>query len=288
MSDMKKLVFLSVIAVVAMVMASCGNKADQLQKQVDSLQTALQQQNGDYNRLNEFLAVVSEGLDSISAQENGLLARSPESPLPSREDMKKGLSHLKNTLQEQRERIAQMEKELAAGQGNIKNLRGIINALKEQIEAKDAQISDLLVQLEQSNISIEQLTTRVGNLTQQTVMQEVKIAEQEEVMAAQDQMLNEGFIKIASKKELKDAGLLSGGFLSKKKVDMSKVDQKLFQKVDIRNVTEIPIPSKKPVILSPNPAGSYRLEQGDNSTTLVITDPGKFWSVTNFLIIQTK
>ena len=81
---MKKLVFLSVIAVVAMVMASCGNKADQLQKQVDSLQTALQQQNGDYNRLNEFLAVVSEGLDSISAQENGLLARSPESPLPSR------------------------------------------------------------------------------------------------------------------------------------------------------------------------------------------------------------
>ena len=285
---MKKLVFLSVIAVVAMVMASCGNKADELQKQVDSLQTALQQQNGDYNRLNEFLAVVSEGLDSISAQENGLLARNPESPLPSRAEMKKGLSQLKNTLQEQRERIAQMEKELASGKGNIKNLKSIINALKEQIEAKDAQISDLLAQLEQSNISIEQLTTRVGNLTQQTVMQEVKIAEQEEVMAAQDQMLNEGFIKIASKKELKDAGLLAGGFLAKKKVDMSKVDQKLFQKVDIRNVTEIPIPSKKPVILSPNPAGSYRLEQGDNSTTLVITDPGKFWSVSNFLIIQTK
>jgi chromosome segregation ATPase len=286
---MKKLVFLSVVAVIAMVMASCGNKAEQLQQQVDSLQTALQQQTGDYNRLNEFLAVVSEGLDSISAQENGLLARNPESPMPSRAEMKKGLSQLKNTLQEQRERIAAMEKELAAGRGNIKNLKSIINALKEQIEAKDAQISDLLAQLEQSNISIEQLTTRVGNLTQQTVQQEVKIAEQEEVMAVQDKMLNEGFIKIASKKELKDAGLLAGGGLfSKKKVDMSKVDQKLFQKVDIRNVTEIPIPSKKPVILSPNPAGSYRLEQGDNSSTLIITDPGKFWSVSNFLIIQTK
>lgn len=286
---MKKLVFLSVVAVVAMVMASCGNKAEELQKQVDSLQTALHQQTGDYNRLNDFLAVVSEGLDSISAQENGLLARNPESPLPSRAEMKKGLSQLKNTLQEQRERIAAMEKELAAGRGNIKNLKSIINALKEQIEAKDAQISDLLAQLEQSNISIEQLTTRVGNLTQQTVQQEVKIAEQEEVMAVQDKMLNEGFIKIASKKELKDAGLLAGGGLfSKKKVDMSKVDQKLFQKVDIRNVTEIPIPSKKPVILSPNPAGSYRLEQGDNSSTLIITDPGKFWSVSNFLIIQTK
>jgi DNA repair exonuclease SbcCD ATPase subunit len=286
---MKKLVFLSVIAVVAMVMASCGNKAEELQKQVDSLQTALTERTGDYDRLNEFLAVVNEGLDSISVQENGLLVRNPESPLPSRAEMKKGLSELKNTLQTQRERIAKLEKDLAAGRGDISKLRGIINVLKEQIEAKDAQISDLLAQLEQSNISIEQLTTRVGNLTQQNVQQEVKIAEQEEVMAVQDQMLNEGFIKIASKKELKDAGLLSGGGLfSKKKVDMSKVDQKLFQKVDIRNVKEIPIPSKKPVILSPNPAGSYRLEQGDNSSTLIITDPGKFWSVSNFLIIQTK
>ena len=286
---MKKLVFLSVIAVVAMVMASCGNKAEELQKQVDSLQTALTERTGDYDRLNEFLAVVNEGLDSIAVQENGLLVRNPESPLPSRAEMKKGLSELKNTLQSQRERIAKLEKDLAAGRGDISKLRGIINMLKEQIEAKDAQISDLLAQLEQSNISIEQLTTRVGNLTQQNVQQEVKIAEQEEVMAAQDQMLNEGFIKIASKKELKDAGLLAGGGLfSKKKVDMSKVDQKLFQKVDIRNVKEIPIPSKKPVILSPNPAGSYRLEQGDNSSTLIITDPGKFWSVSNFLIIQTK
>lgn len=286
---MKKLVFLSVIAVVAMVMASCGNKAEELQKQVDSLQTALTERTGDYDRLNEFLAVVNEGLDSISVQENGLLVRNPESPLPSRAEMKKGLSELKNTLQTQRERIAKLEKDLAAGRGDISKLRGIINVLKEQIEAKDAQISDLLAQLEQSNISIEQLTTRVGNLTQQNVQQEVKIAEQEEVMAVQDQMLNEGFIKIASKKELKDAGLLSGGGLfSKKKVDMSKVDQKLFQKVDIRNVKEIPIPSKKPVILSPNPTGSYRLEQGDNSSTLIITDPGKFWSVSNFLIIQTK
>jgi uncharacterized membrane protein len=285
---MKKLVFLSVIAVVAMVMASCGNKAEELQKQVDSLQTALTERTGDYDRLNEFLAVVNEGLDSIAIQENGLLVRNPESPLPSRAEMKKGLSELKNTLQSQRERIAKLEKDLAAGRGDISKLRGIINVLKEQIEAKDAQISDLLAQLEQSNISIEQLTTRVGNLTQQNVQQEVKIAEQEEVMAVQDQMLNEGFIKIASKKELKDAGLLSGGFLAKKKVDMSKVDQKLFQKVDIRNVTEIPIPSKKPTILSPNPAGSYRLEQGNNSSTLIITDPGKFWSVSNFLIIQTK
>lgn len=286
---MKKFVFLSVVAIAAMGMTSCDNKSEALQKQVDSLQTALHQQNSDYNQLNEFLTVVNEGLDSIAAQENGLLARNPESPMPSRAEMKKGLSELKNTLKNQRERLVKMEKELASGRSNIKNLQGVIAALKQQIEEKDAQITDLLAQLEQSNISIEQLTTRVTNLTQQSEQQIAKIAEQEEVMAAQDQALNEGFIKIASKKELKEAGLLTGGGLfAKKKVDMSKVDQSLFKKVDIRNVKELSIPSKKPVIVSPHPQDSYTLEQDGEKTVLTIKDQAKFWSISNFLIVQTK
>ena len=267
-------------------MNSCGNKAELLQHQVDSLQTALHERTGDFDRLNEFLLVVSDGLDSISAQENGLLVRNPESPMPNREQMKKGLKQLKETLAEQRERISQMEKELANSKGSVKRMQGIINALKQQIEMKDAQISELLEQLEQSNISIEQLTTRVGSLTQQTVQQEQTIAEQEEVMQMQDQMLNEGYIKIGTKSELKAAGLLAGGFLSKKKVVMSNIDKSLFQKVDIRQVTEIPIPSKKPKILSPAPADSYRLESDGTTSTLIITNTEKFWSVSNYLIIQ--
>ena len=283
---MKKL-SLSLAVIISLLMtASCGNKAELLQQKVDSLQTALHERNGDFDRLNEFLLVVSDGLDSIAAQETGLLVRNPESPLPSRSEMKKGLQHLKETLAEQRERIADMEKELASSKGDVRRLKGVINALKQQIEMKDAQISELLLQLEQSNLSIEQLTTRVGSLTQQNVQQEVKIAEQEEVLVQQDALLNEGYVKVGTKSELKAEGLLTGGFLKKKKVDMSAVNKSLFQKVDIREVTEIPIPSKKPKVLSPNPADSYRIESDGSTSTLIITDPTRFWSVSNYLIIQ--
>ncbi len=126
----------------------------------------------------------------------------------------------------------------------------------------------------------------MGSLTQQNVQQEVKIAEQEEVLVQQDALLNEGYVKIGSKAELKAAGLLTGGFLKKNKVDMSSIDKSLFQKVDIRHVTEIPIPSKKPKLLSPAPADSYHFETDGGSSTLVITNPTRFWSVSNFLIIQ--
>lgn len=285
---MRKFVISFAAVVVMMTVASCGNKVGELQQQVDSLQTALLQSEGDYNRLNDYLSVISDGLDSISAQEQGLLIRTPESPLPSREDMKQGLNSLKNTLQEQRERISKLEQEVSKGQGDVKKLKGIIAYMKEQIEAKDAQIADLLEQLETSNMTVAQLTTRVGSLTQQNVMQEVKITEQEDVIQVQDQMLNEGYIKIGSKSELKSAGLLSGGFLKKKKLDATQIDASMFQKVDIRQVTEIPIPSKGVKVLSAMPADSYRLDENGNSTTLVVTNPGRFWSVTNFLVIQTK
>ena len=279
---------LCIIAVATLVLSSCGQQAEKLQTQVDSLQNALAERNNDYVQLHDFITVISNGLDSIAIQENTLLARNPESPIPNKEQMKQGLRQLKETLQQQRERITSLEKELKAGQGDAQKLRTIIAALKSQIEQKDAQISDLLAQLEQGNIQIGELTAQVSALTQQTEEQQTQITQQNEVMQAQDQALNEGFIKIGTKQELKDAGLLSGGFMKKSKVDYAQVDRSQFQTVDIRQVTEIPIPSRSPKLLTPVPAGSYTLQQDGTSTTLVITDQTKFWSISNFLIIQTK
>ena len=145
-----------------------------------------------------------------------------------------------------------------------------------------------MAQLEQSKLSVEQLTSRIGALTQQTSEQATRIAQQEEVMQAQDQIMNEGYIKMGTKKELKEAGLLSGGFLKKSKVDYSNINLNMFQKIDIREVTSITIPSKSPKILTNVPFSSYNLRHEGQNTILVISDPTAFWSVSNFLIIQTK
>ena len=269
-----------------MALGACGNKEEQLQKQVDSLRTALTERQGDYDQLNSFLFEVSAGLDSINSQEETLWKNDSESPLPSRDEVKARLKSIKNTLGQQRDRISRLEKELAANQGDAKKLRGVIAALKEQLEQKDAQITELLAQLEQSNLSIEELRGNVEKLNKLTSEQASTIATQSETLQSQDKALNEGFVKIATKSELKAAGLLQGGFLKKSKVDYTKVDRSLFQTVDIREVTEIPIPSKKAKILTPIPTDSYTLREDGQSTILTITNPTRFWSVSNFLIIQ--
>ncbi|MBR6276838.1 MAG: hypothetical protein IKR31_07930 [Prevotella sp.] len=276
-----KLTQLTVTLAASLVLLSCGNKTDQLQRQVDSLQTALQQRDSDYASLHEFVTIVSDGLDSIQAQEDGIFRRNPESPLPDRNQLKRSLSELKETLRLQREKISKLEKVLVNGRGDTKKLQTIIAALKQQIEQKDAQIADLMKQLEQSNLSVEQLTRKAAEQASQ-------IAQQEEVMQAQDQALNEAFIRIGSKSELKADGLLSGGFLKKKKVNYDDIDLSVFQKIDIRQTTTISIPSKSPKLYTNAPADSYSLEKEGSNSTLVITDPTRFWAYSNILIIQTN
>lgn len=284
---MKKLLYLSIIFSL-IITNSCGNSTDKLQQRVDSLENALQESKGDYNELNGFLTVISDGFDSILVQEQGLIAHNPESPLPNREDMKQGLQRLKETISQQRERINQLEQELINGKGESKKLKNLIAILKQQIEEKDEKISNLLAQLENSNMTVKQLTSQVAALNSQNEQQQSVIQQQEETMQVQDQAINEAYIKIGTKKELKSAGILSGGFLKKNKIDYSQVDQSIFQKVDIRQVTEIPIPSKDVKVLTPVPTDSYNLQKNGDVTTLTITNPTRFWSVSKFLIIQTK
>ena len=277
-----------IMLVAALFAVSCGNRTEQLQQQVDSLKTILEQSRDNQSSMNEFLTVISESLDSINAQEESIFRHNSESPLPDRNQMKRSLIQLKETVQNQRKRIEELEKELANGRGDVKKLHSIIKALKQQIEEKDARITELMAQLEESKLSVSQLSQRVGSLTQKTTEQESQIAEQEEVMKAQDEALNEAYIKIGTKSELKSAGLLSGGFLKKSKVDYSKINLESFRKIDIREVQSIMIPSKSAKLLTPAPSGSYSMKQNGNQTELVINDPTRFWSVSNFLIIQTK
>ena len=121
---MKKLISFVLTAVSIICVCSCGNQSSSdLQAKVDSLQTALSQRDADYRTLDEFVNVISTGLDSIAIQETELFNPSKESPTPSQEQIKKQLSHFKETLQSQRERIAELEKKLGNSEGNGKKLQ---------------------------------------------------------------------------------------------------------------------------------------------------------------------
>ena len=128
---------------------------------------------------------------------------------------------------------------------------------------------------------VEKLNTQVAELQEET-------KQQEEALVTQSNMMNEAYVCIGSKKELKEAGLLSGGTLFKKsKLDLSQVNASAFQKIDIRHSKTFKIPGKKVSILTQMPAGSYTItDNGDGTSTLTITDVTRFWSVSNYLVVR--
>ena len=283
---MKKIAYYLVAATIIVMATSCNGGSASMKEQLDSLQTAYEQRNADYNELNEYLGVIATGLDGIALQE-GQLLKNDEGPTLNREQIKKNLDSFQQTLQNQRERIAVMEKKLQTNQKYSAHLRSIIATMKQQLAQKDEEIANLRKLVDDKNVDIARLKENVQNLQQRNEMQAGLIASQAETIMSKESTLNTVYIKIGTKKELKNAGLLDGGFLKKTKVDFDKIDKSAFKAVDKREIGQIDLGNaKKAKVMTPQPEGSYRIDQAGKSTILSITDKEKFWAVYDFVIIQ--
>ena len=281
---MKKIAYYVIAATIILMATSCGGSTSS-KEQLDSLQTALEQRDADYNELNEFLGVIATGLDSIALQEGQILTPG-ESPALSREQIKKNLDAYKQTLDSQRQRIAELEKKLKNSNANSAQMKTILASLKQQLAQKDEEIAMLRKQVDDQSVDISNLKQNVENLQQRNEMQAGLIVSQQETILSQDASLNTAYIKIATKKDLKEAGLLTGGFLKKTKVDFTKIDKSLFRAVDIRDVEKIDIPAEKAKVMTPQPENSYRIDKIGKNNVLSIINPEKFWGVSNFVIIE--
>ena len=284
---MKKIAYYVIAATIIVMATSCNGGSASMKEQLDSLQTAYEQRDADYNELNEYLGVIATGLDSIALQE-GQILKSDESPTLSREQIKKNLDAYKQTLENQRERIAVMEKKLKTNQKYSAHLRSIIATMKQQLAQKDEEIANLRKLVDDKNMDITRLKENVQTLQKRNEMQAGLIVSQQETILSQDATMHTAYIKLGTKKELKELGLLTGGFLKKSKVDFSKIDKSLFKSVDIRKTEKIEIPAKEAKVLTPQPEDSYRIEKVYKNSVLSIIKPDKFWGVSDFVIIEIE
>ena len=285
---MKRLLYSLLLSTAVLSITSCGEKADKGNTEADSLRNVIGANMAEMDEMNLFLDAVNTSMDSVVNMEGGILRTSGESPMSKKEQIKQNLEAYKMMLERQRERISILEAKLKDGDAKSKKMLQTIQALKKQIEEKDKTIVELTEELEKRKFDIVTLKSHVDKLNTNVAQLKEEKAEQEKALEVQSDMLNEAYVVIGSKKELKAAGLMTGGSLFKKsKLDMSKVNASAFKKIDIRNVKSFKIPAKSCDILSQMPSGSYKVSNNsDGTSTLTITDATRFWSVTNYLVIK--
>lgn len=290
---MKKILTLSILAV-TLLTACNGDKLQQAEAENEQLKGDLRETVAAQDSLLSLFNDITEGMNQIKELEKiisnpGTLGETPSR----REQIKNDIIAIRQSLQERRERLEQLEKQLAASGNDNTNLKRTITNLRAQIAEQQTEIATLTNQLASANIRIDELSTEVQTLNSDVDSLNTKLtdvsAQKEAADAAANAAtveLNTVYIAIGSSKELKEAKILESGFLRKTKVMKGEFNLNYFKPADKRTLTSIPTHSKKAKIITSQPADSYTITDQGGQKVIKITNPSKFWQVSNFLVVE--
>lgn len=292
MEKMKFVPLILFVLVFSSLFLSCNNtsKDSKDQVKIDSLTNVAQNQQKHISEMEEFVNSLSQTIDSINKQENDILSEGDiEKGKPlSKESMLTSLKKFKETIDRQKEVIANLEKQLKSKNNEMSaKMLQIVSFYKKQLEEKDATIASLQISISENKNDIKKLRTSIDNLSSVNKAQEETINEQKGIMTRQTNMINTCFVMMGTKKELKAVGLINTGFLKKTTINESMFASAKFTKWDMRDCNDILIKSSKPKILTQMPSSSYSfVKNADGTCYLHIIDPNAFWSISRYLVIQ--
>lgn len=287
---MKKSLLFSMLG--ALLLSSCAGK-DQKKIDEDSVKIAdLTAEYEEATNFNDSLMLlmgdIYTGLDSINTQEGLLYNMGSGDAADRRAEIRRNLSTIKARLAANKQLLASMEAKVKAS-GNENSVQAkTIAQLRQHIEQQDAKIAQLESDLSKAREEIGNLNTQVAETQEQVKVETQAKEEAQAATVAAENEANKVYYAIGSNKELKDKGLLSKKFLGTTKVLKGNFDASYFVTADKRTLKSIPTNAKKVKIWSNMPEGSYRIVgEKDGPKSIEIVNPDKFWSLASHLIIQT-
>ena len=283
---MKKLMLLA--ATVALLTA-CGNSSKQeaLDALQDSLQSIIDQKDQTLNELMGTLNEINEGFAQINEAEGRVntLSQQGGDNSSATASIQENMRYIQETLAQNRQKIAQLEKRVKEGGAATAQLQGMVEQLKEQLNAKTAEIEQLRAMLAEKDIQIQLLDSTVNALSNENEILSETSENNAQIARNQDAQLNTAWYVYGTTKELKNKKILVDGEV----LQSSDFDKSYFTQIDIRETTAIALHSKSAKLLTSHPDGSYTLlKDSQGEYTLRITDTYKFWSVSKYLVVRVK
>ena len=191
-------------------------------------------------------------------------------------------------LDSNNQRITELEEKLERSGKENSALAKTIKRLRAELTQKQEAIAQLQEDLSKKNIKINELNDTIKGLYGNIAMLEQVDQIQKNVIEEQEKEINKVWYIVATGKELKKYNIVSdGGLFKSDRVLEGNYDPTAFTESDMRQLSSIKTDYKKIKILSNHPKDSYVIiVDGDNKSTLEITDGDKFWSITKMLIIK--
>lgn len=282
---MKKLLFLLPLCLMALV-ACDGGKAEKAQQERDSLIRVLADRDAEINEFMGTINEVQEGFQQINDAEGRItVANGNLENASSRDVIRENISFIKETMQQNREKIARLEEKLKTASINAEKLNKTIANLTSQLEIQNKRVQELEAELAEKNIVIAEQGARISSLNKSVSNLEENKAKNEQTIDEQDKALNTAYFVFGTKKELKEQKIIEKGDV----LTRGNFKKDYFMPIDIRIDKEIRLYSKKAEILTSHPAGTYQfVKDQKKELTLKITNPQEFWSLSKYLVIEVK
>ena len=290
---------LSIFVVLLVAVATSCNverseKYQTLLSERDSLYTEAVASKGGFDQALNTINEIENALETVRVQENIIMMENQEG---NTNQAVSKINAIQQTLQENRNKIEQLEKQLADQGAKSKALNQTVSRLKKQLEEKDAFISSLKDELQQSkqqiadlNQTVTSLNDNISDLNSNLDVMTVQNAAQQATIASQDTELNTVWVCVAPQSTLVDKGIISkGGLFSSSAISTQGFDKSQFAQEDKRHLETIPLNTKKFKLMTTHPESSYQIEEVDEGNKVLrINDKDAFWSMSRYLVVSIK
>ena len=281
---MKKTLTILSVALVALMLSSCVEKSKKYQQLLAEKEAVVLENQNIEKEYNAALGIISDVENNLSAirDAEGMMMIKNESNTQ-RDQLNSELIQIKEQMAVNRAKLDSLSNVLDKSNKDRSYLRNTIKKLQAQLEEKEATIAQMQEQLAQKDQEIAGLNTQVNNLNEDLNKVNAKNDEQSRLIAEQIAEMNTVYYIGASKKALKEQGILTAKYILR-----SEVPAESFTKADKRELTEIAFDGKKVKVLSAHPLESYTIVNNGTQVVIQITNPELFWSVTKYLVAITK
>lgn len=230
------------------------------------------------SEVEENFAKIREAEKYISTQS----AESGEMSKATRDRVNDNFKMIGDILKRNKAQLDELNRKYSGSNKEITALKNTITRLNNEMKESSARLVELQTQLTQKDEQITQLSQDIASLAVEAEQQSATIQEQ-------DRVLHTAYYVFGTVNELKEQKILSGGFMRQTRVLQDTFNKDYFLKIDIREMTEIPLYAPKGKLWSTHPEGTYEFVKGsDGNLTFVITDTQRFWSLTKYLIIEVS
>ena len=258
-----------------MALTSCfvsTSKYDAVVQERDSLRLVASNVTTDFEASLRTINEIETALQTVREAENIIMIESQEGNTNYAVSQ---IDAIQRTIQQNKEKIAELENQLAQSGSTSKQLSATVNRLKKELDEKDTYINNLRDELNVSKAQVADLTVRVDSLNQNV------------------RDLNENIDNlnnfVAPMETLVERGLANKGGLFSKSTASNEIDKSMMVAADKRELKLIALNTTKATILTNHPESSYQITKGDDGMlSLNILNADAFWNTSNYLIISIK